>query len=103
VLLTLNDQLACSDSIVRQPLVAAPSQKARCEGSCWPLSIPTRYNPASTPSSHPATRLGRPVRPELGERDYHRVFTAPSPRVIETLEVTNNILDLCRGGLPSDL
>jgi transglutaminase-like putative cysteine protease len=48
-------------------------------------------------------RLAWPVRPELGERDHHRVFTAPSPRVIDTLRATNNILDLCRGGLPSEL
>jgi transglutaminase-like putative cysteine protease len=48
-------------------------------------------------------RLAWPVRPELGERDYDDVFTAPSPSVIETLQSTNNILDLCHGGLPSDL
>jgi transglutaminase-like putative cysteine protease len=48
-------------------------------------------------------RLAWPVRAELGERDNHRVFTAPSPKVIDTLAATNNILDLCRSGLPSDL
>ncbi|WP_433295255.1 transglutaminase-like domain-containing protein [Pseudonocardia sp. CA-142604] len=48
-------------------------------------------------------RLAWSVRPELGERDYDRVFATPSRKVIETLEATKNILDLCRGGLPSDL
>lgn len=48
-------------------------------------------------------RLAWPVRPELDERDHHRVFTDPSPRIIETLEATNNVLDLRSGGLPSDL
>lgn len=48
-------------------------------------------------------RLAWRVRPELGERDYDGVLAAPSSRVITTLRATRNVLDLCRGGLPSDL
>jgi transglutaminase-like putative cysteine protease len=48
-------------------------------------------------------RLAWPVRPELGERDYPRVLSTPDRRVVETLRSTDNILDLCRGGLPSEL
>jgi transglutaminase-like putative cysteine protease len=43
------------------------------------------------------------VRPELGECDYDFIFTTPSSRVIDTLRATDNILVLCRGGLPSAL
>jgi transglutaminase-like putative cysteine protease len=48
-------------------------------------------------------RLAWPVRPELGERDDPRVFTRPSPAVVAALAGATDMLDLCDGGLPSDV
>ncbi|GLY70787.1 transglutaminase [Amycolatopsis taiwanensis] len=48
-------------------------------------------------------RLAWPVRPERGEHDYPQVFPGPHPTVIAALQATDNVLDLCRGGLPSSL
>lgn len=48
-------------------------------------------------------RLAWPVHPERGEHDYRQVFPEPHPTVIAALQATNNILDLCQGGLPNSL
>jgi transglutaminase-like putative cysteine protease len=48
-------------------------------------------------------RLAWQVRPELGERDDARVFARPSPAVVAALAGATDVLDLCDGGLPSDV
>jgi transglutaminase-like putative cysteine protease len=48
-------------------------------------------------------RLAYPVRPELGECDYPRVFIRPHPVVIAVLVEARDNRVLCAGGLPSKL
>lgn len=48
-------------------------------------------------------RLAWPVREEIGERDYPVVLTEPSDVVVAALRRTSDVLELCRGGLPSEL
>ncbi|WP_227425218.1 transglutaminase-like domain-containing protein [Pengzhenrongella sicca] len=48
-------------------------------------------------------RLAWPVRVDLGERDYPQVLVAPDRDVVRALRGATNVLELCRGGLPSDL
>ena len=48
-------------------------------------------------------RLAWPVHTELGERDYPQVFVEPSNVVTTSLRAASDVLELCEGGLPSDL
>ena len=48
-------------------------------------------------------RLVWPVRPDLGERDDPRVAVHPSPAVVAALAGATDMLELCAGGLPSEL
>ena len=48
-------------------------------------------------------RLAWPVRPDLGECDYPRVFVTADPLVVEVLSRADDVLALCGGGLPDHL
>lgn len=48
-------------------------------------------------------RLAWQARPELGECDDPRVFARPYPAVVAALAGATDMLDLCEGGLPSEM
>jgi transglutaminase-like putative cysteine protease len=48
-------------------------------------------------------QLAWPVTVDLGEVDYPRVFPSPHPAVLASLRGADNALDLCDGGLPTQL
>lgn len=48
-------------------------------------------------------QLAWPVRGELGERDYAEVLASPHPAVVRALSAATDVLELCRGGLPSQM
>jgi len=48
-------------------------------------------------------QLAWPVRRDLGERDYAEVLVSPHPAVVRALSDATDVLELCRGGLPSQM
>lgn len=46
-------------------------------------------------------KLAWPADPTIGERDFPEVFVRPHPVVVAALSAATDILDLCRGGLPT--
>jgi transglutaminase-like putative cysteine protease len=46
-------------------------------------------------------RLAYTVSTDAGEVDYPTVYPQPAPEVIQALNAAGDILELCRGGLPS--
>jgi transglutaminase-like putative cysteine protease len=48
-------------------------------------------------------QLAWPVRGELGEHDYAEVLVSPHPAVVRALSDATDVLELCRGGLPSQM
>ena len=48
-------------------------------------------------------QLAWPVRRDVGERDYAHVLVSPHPAVVRALRDATDVLELCRGGLPSQM
>jgi transglutaminase-like putative cysteine protease len=48
-------------------------------------------------------KLAWSARPELGERDYPEILPSPHPTVLAALMNSSDALELCAGGLPTEL
>ena len=70
----------------------------------WHRQDPRGHKPGvNAQFSLTTEQLAWPVRRDLGERDYAEVLVSPHPAVVRALSDATDVLELCRGGLPSQM